>query len=158
MSDFYCPFCSFGDCSRSLLPFSKSIQLSCPQCGTELDPSRNSPRPGAVITNCSHLMDLRAMHRSLVYIARTLVLLAKEEILSICESFDQYRPLKKVVVNASHVHSCPNQAPSASADVTFRNIDNALECIYSLESFSFEDNQLKASFSATKYCSSFLRR
>jgi RNA recognition motif-containing protein len=85
------------------------------------------------------------------------VLLAKEEILSTYKYFGQYGPIKKVVVNASHVHSCPNQAPSVSAYVTFRNIDDALECIYSLESFSLEGNQLKASFGTTKYCSCFLR-
>ena len=73
------------------------------------------------------------------------------------ESFGQCGRITKVVVNSTHVHSGPNQTPSVSANITFGNNEDALECIYSLENFSLDGNQLKASFGATRYCSSFLR-
>jgi CCR4-NOT transcription complex subunit 4 len=109
------------------------------------------------MVNCSHLIDVRVIQRDLVYIVAIPVQFANEDVLLKYEFFGQYGPIKKIVVNSTHIHSAPNQTPSVSAYVTFRNPEDALECIYSLESFSLDGNVLKASFGTTKYCSSFLR-
>jgi hypothetical protein len=118
---------------------------------------REQTKARPVLVNCSHLVDVRVIQRDLVYVVGIPIQFAKEETLAKYEFFGQYGPIKKVVVNATHVHSCPNQSPSVSAYITFRNTDDALECIYSLESFSLDGNQLKASFGTTKYCCAFLR-
>lgn len=110
-----------------------------------------------MLSTCSHLVDVRVIQRDLVYVVGLPIQYANEDTLLKYEFFGQYGPIKKIVVNNSHVHSSGNQTQSVSAYVTFRNFEDALECIYSLESFVLEGSSMKASFGTTKYCSSFLR-
>ena len=112
---------------------------------------------GGLLATCAHLVDVRVIQRDLVYVVGLPVKYANEDTLLKYEFFGQYGPIKKVVVNSTHVHSSSNQALSVSAYVTFRNNEDATECIYSLESFSIEGSQMKASFGTTKYCSAFLK-
>lgn len=142
---FNCSSCNSILCSLC------SNQGLCAKCQ-----AAKSPKP-LMTVKCSHLADVRVIQRDLVYIVGIPVNIANEDILLKYEYFGQYGPIKKVVVNSTNVHLCPNQTPSVSAYITFRNTDDALECIYSLESFSIGGNQLKASFGTTKYCSAFLR-
>lgn len=137
-----CPVCARG---------------TCPRCLQEIDSPRSPPKPRVTMVKCSQLVDVRVIQRDLVYVVGIPLPFANEDTLLKYEFFGQYGPIKKVVVNSTHVHSSPNQTPSVSAYITFRNNEDALECIYSLENFSLDGNQLKASFGTTKYCSSFLR-
>lgn len=123
----------------------------CDACAGE---RRGVRAPSAGI---AHLVDVRVIQRDLVYIVGIPIRYAHEDTLLRYEFFGQYGPIKKAVVNASHVHTLPNQNMSVSAYITFRNNEDAVECIYSLENFVLEGNQLKASFGTTKYCSFFLR-
>jgi hypothetical protein len=68
-------------------------------------------------------VDVRGIQRDLDHFVGIPVLLAKEAIPSTREYSGQYGLIKKVVVNGSHVHSCPNQVPFVRAYITFRNID-----------------------------------
>ncbi|KAH0785581.1 myb-like protein Q isoform X1 [Histomonas meleagridis] len=157
---FSCPFCNFIFCARCARSYSDFSRFKCIKCGqiSDLPPAfREQKRQNNTIVNCSHLVDVRVIQRDLVYIVGIPIKYAHEDTLLKYEFFGQYGPIKKVVVNSSHIHSLPNQNLSVSAYITFRNYEDAMECIYSLENFVLEGNQLKASFGTTKYCSSFLR-
>ena len=132
-------------------------RLACPRCLQDVEGSPRAVKPRVAMVKCSQLVDVRVIQRDLVYVVGIPLQFANEDTLLKYEFFGQYGPIKKVVVNSTHVHSGPNQTPSVSAYITFRNNEDALECIYSLENFSLDGNQLKASFGTTKYCSSFLR-
>ncbi|OHT17306.1 hypothetical protein TRFO_12443 [Tritrichomonas foetus] len=154
-----CQFCGSVFCSRCLRYNDDQQKILCPRCNQDIDLLQdrlNRPSKPSIVS-CSHLVDVRVIQRDLVYIVGIPVQFANEDILLKYEFFGQYGPIKKVVVNSTHIHSLPNQKPSVSAYITFRNNDDALECIYSLENFSIDGNQLKASFGTTKYCSAFLR-
>ena len=154
-----CHFCGSSFCGNCFRFNEDQQKVHCPNCNHDIDLSldRVNRQPKSSLMNCSHLVDVRVIQRDLVYIVGIPVQFANEDILLKYEFFGQYGPIKKVVVNSTHIHSLPNQKPSVSAYITFRNNEDALECIYSLENFSIDGNQLKASFGTTKYCSAFLR-
>lgn len=154
-----CPICGNILTNLNQTSTTENIIL-CPNCNNSFDPNQISPRSNAnrqSIINYSHLVDVRVIQRDLVYIVGIPIQYANEDILLQYEFFGQYGPIKKVVVNSTHIHSLPNQNPSVSAYITFRNTDDALECIYSIDNFTIDGNHLKASFGTTKYCSAFLR-
>lgn len=119
------------------------------------DNGSKSNRPRAPIPERAKLVKYRVIQRDLVYVIGIPVDIAKEELLEKYEYFGQYGPIKKIVVNNQNIHT-GNFRPTVSAYITFENIEDAQECIYSLESFSINGHLLKASFGTSKYCSSFL--
>ena len=164
-----CKSCGVLLCSHCLL-YARSLStiVKCPICQNPIETNPKAPviNPAflpsikenpAIFSNLSNLVDARVIQRDLVYVVGLPVKYANEDTLLKYEFFGQYGPIKKVVVNSSHVHSSSNQTLSVSAYVTFRNNEDALECIYSLESFTLEGSQMKASFGTTKYCSAFLK-
>ena len=164
-----CKSCSTLLCSHCLL-YARSLSpiVKCPQCQNPIETNPKAPvintaflssikENPALFSNLTNLIDARVIQRDLVYVVGLPVKYANEDTLLKYEFFGQYGPIKKVVVNSSHVHSSSNQTLSVSAYVTFRNSEDALECIYSLESFTLEGSQMKASFGTTKYCSAFLK-
>jgi hypothetical protein len=116
-----------------------------------------SPSKLSLIGTYANLVDIRVIQRDLVYVVGLPVEYANEDTLLKYEFFGQYGAIKKIVVNSTHIHSSPSQVPSVSVYVTFRNNEDATECIYSLESFVLNGSQMKASFGTTKYCTVFLR-
>lgn len=155
-----CNFCMSLFCSKCLHFNEDQQKILCPICNHDISLSQEQllrSNPRSSIVNYSHLVDVRVIQRDLVYIVGIPVQYSNEDILLKYEFFGQYGPIKKVVVNSTRIHSLPNQKHSVSAYITFRNTDDALECIYSLENFSIDGNKLKASFGTTKYCSAFLR-
>lgn len=155
-----CQFCLSIFCGKCLRCNEDQQKILCPVCNHDIDLSQDQQlrtNPRQSIVNYSHLVDVRVIQRDLVYIVGIPVQYSNEDILLKYEFFGQYGPIKKVVVNSTRIHSLPNQKHSVSAYITFRNTDDALECIYSLENFSIDGNKLKASFGTTKYCSAFLR-
>lgn len=155
-----CPFCNSSFCAKCIRNSGDISKITCSFCLHQIDVPqsiRDLNRSRLSVPNCTHLVDVRVIQRELVYIVGIPIQFANEEALLKYEFFGQYGPIKKVAINASHIHSSPNQVPSISAYITFRNCDDALECIYALENFSLDGNPLKASFGTTKYCSAFLR-
>lgn len=155
-----CNFCGSTFCIKCLRYNEDQQVILCPICGHDINLSQEQllrSNPRSSIVNYSHLVDVRVIQRDLVYIVGIPVQYSNEDILLKYEFFGQYGPIKKVVVNSTRIHSFPNQKHSVSAYITFRNTDDALEYIYSLENFSIDGNKLKASFGTTKYCSAFLR-
>ena len=118
--------------------------------------SRGPTKTRVPIPERSHLVRYRVIQRDLVYVIGIPQDIATEEILSRYEYFGQYGPIKKIVVNSQNLHNAPFQRPTVSAYVTFYNIEDAQECIYSLESFAIQNHTLKASFGTSKYCATFL--
>ena len=114
-----------------------------------------SGRPRAPLPERANLVNYRVVQRDLVYVIGIPVEIAQESILEKYEYFGQYGPIKKIVVNSS-VHQQGYQRPTVSAFVTFCKIEDALECIYSLESFTYNNHPIKASLGTSKYCSNFL--
>lgn len=115
------------------------------------------PRARAPLPDRAVLSRYRVIQRDLIYVIGIPIEIATEENLNKFEYFGQYGPIKKIVVNNSTVHTNNTfQRPTVSAYVTFKNIEDAWECLYALENFSIGGHLLKASFGTSKYCSSFL--
>lgn len=102
------------------------------------------------------LAQYRVVQRDLVYVIGIPTEIAQESVLSKYEYFGQYGPIKKIVVNSNPLHNQNFKRPTVSAYVTFINISDALECIYSLEDFSYNGYNIKASLGTSKYCTNFL--
>lgn len=151
-----CHSCICSNCNKNKNDLSNKLCPKCLQNSDTSSPQKDTPKIEMPSTS-SHLVDVRVIQRDLVYVVGLPIQYANEDTLLKYEYFGQYGPIKKIVVNASHVHSSGNQTQSVSAYVTFRNCEDALECIYSLESFSLDGSAMKASFGTTKYCSAFLR-
>lgn len=103
-----------------------------------------------------HLQNYRVVQKDLVYVIGIPKNIADEKTLERYEYFGQYGKIKKIVVN----NSCPFNNDSASATVsafvTFNDIEDARECIFSLENFEYQGYSIKASLGTSKYCTSFL--
>lgn len=155
-----CSHCGCALCLSCTQSLNESFKITCPNCKevVDLPPNlREQLKSRPPVVSFTHLVDVRVIQRDLVYIVGIPIKYAHEDTLLKYEFFGQYGPIKKAVVNSNHVHLLPNQNLSVSAYITFRNYEDAIECIYSLENFILEGNQLKASFGTTKYCSFFLR-
>ena len=148
---YICNYCNSFYCNCILNNFD-SLKFFCLKYKNLIDLTQENK----LNTLLSHLIDVRVIQRDLVYVVGLPIQYASEDILLKYEFFGQYGPIKKLVVNTSNIHSL-NQIPSVSAYITFKNFEDAIECIYSLESFILEGSSMKASFGTTKYCSSFLK-
>jgi RNA recognition motif-containing protein len=102
------------------------------------------------------LAGLRVIQRDLVYVIGIPTEIAHEEQLSRSEYFGQYGPIKKIAVNHQISYATHQRCPTVSAYITFHSVEDAWECVFALENFSFNGHPIKASFGTTKYCSSFL--
>jgi len=158
-SDSYygCLSCGSAVCNKCAKAYSDPNKFFCSICKSEVELCYFDKDLFKSGQKSSHLDDVRVIQRDLVYVVGLPIACAKEDILIKYEFFGQYGPIKKVVVNSANVHGLPNQIPSVSAYITFRHNEDALECIFALESFILEGSPMKASFGTTKYCSSFLR-
>lgn len=98
----------------------------------------------------AELAGFRVIQRDLVYVIGISSKIASEDILRQYEYFGQYGPIKKIVINSQ------SQRPTVSAYITFYNTEDAFECIYAVEDFTYSNYQMKASFGTSKYCSNYL--
>ena len=169
---FVCPQCQSYYCSNCTTNFQYFPQhfldknYICSNCQLKQFPKlTNNSNVVNLFPNISKLSHVRVIQRNLVYVFGLPVSLAHDDILRKYEYFGQYGPIKKIVINTSHIHpeKLNDLKENASTNlsvtvyVTFQNSKDALECIYALDGFVLDGVQMKASFGTTKYCSYFLK-
>lgn len=104
-----------------------------------------------------HLSGLRVMQKNLVYVTGLTPNLQEDKLLSILRSdqyFGRYGEIIKIVVSKA---KDTNHPQSVGVYVTYRQKEDAEQCIAAVDGSKNGDRTLRAQYGTTKYCSAYLR-